>query len=190
MAALSGIMDAGEWPSQGPRREVELCRKNSLKSRLYAFKGKARRRRGPSIAEYRLAAKEQWLLASSLCGRQSTKRVVKGYRTRMPIEEGFRDLKSPATGFSFNLAYRRDPHRIGVLLLIAALADMLAWVVGWPVEQQPLHYPFQANSIKHRRVLSLFYLGCQVIRRKVTVTLSERTLREVFDAIENEGCPP
>jgi len=169
--------------------EVELCRKNPLKSRLYLFKGKARGRQGKSITEYRLAAKEPWLLASSLFGRQSAKRVVKLYRTRMQIEEGFRDLKSPAYGFSFNLAYSRDPHRIEVLLLIAALAGMVAWAVGWLTERQQLHYPFQANSIKHRRVLSLFYLGCQVIRRKVTVTVSERTLREVFDAIENEGCP-
>lgn len=129
-------------------------------------------------------------MASSLCGRQSAKRVVKLYRTRMQIEEGFRDLKSPAYGFSFNLAYSRGPHRIEVLLLIAALAGMVAWAVGWLAERRQLHYQFQVNSIKHRRVLSLFYLGCQVIRRKVRVIVSEQSLREVFDAIENEGCPP
>jgi hypothetical protein len=169
--------------------EVELCHKNPLKSRLYLFKGKARGRQGKSIAEYRLAAKEPWLLASSLRGRHAAKSVVKGYRRRMQIEEGFRDLKSPATGFSFHLAYSRDLRRLGVLLLIAALAGMLAWVIGWLAERQQLHYQFQANSIKHRRVLSLFYLGCQVIRRKITLTLNEQNLREVFCAIENEGCP-
>jgi hypothetical protein len=76
-----------------------------------------------------------------------------------------------------------------VLLLIAALAGRLAWVIGWLAERQQLHYQFQANSIKHRRVLSLLYLGCEVIRRKITLTLNEQNLREVFCVIENEGCP-
>jgi hypothetical protein len=38
-------------------------------------------------------------------------------------------------------------------------------------EQLKLHYDFQANSYKHRRVLSFFYLGCQIIRKKIEIAV-------------------
>jgi len=91
----------------------------------------------------------------------------------MQIEEGFRDLKSSKYGFGFEQAYSRKIVRIENLLLIAMLASLVAWKVGWFAEKEKLHYEFQANSVKHRRVLSLFYLGCRIIKKKVFVKIKD-----------------
>jgi transposase len=100
------------------------------------------------------------------------KRVVKIYKKRMQIEEAFRDLKSSRYGLGFEDAYSKKIKRIEILLLIAALASFIAWLVGWIAEQNKLHYQFQSNSIKDRRVLSFFYLGCEVIKRRIKITIN------------------
>ena len=61
--------------------------------------------------------------------------------------------------------------RLIVWLLLAALASLFAWVVGRAAETKGLQYQFQANSIRHRRVLSLFYLGCEVIRKNINLPI-------------------
>jgi hypothetical protein len=53
-----------------------------------------------------------------------------------------------------------------VLLLIALLGSLVAWLTGKIAEEVGLHRQYQANSIRHHRVLSFFYLGCQVLRDK------------------------
>ncbi len=105
---------------------------------------------------------------TSLDGYHVAKRVVKIYQCRIQIEEGFRDLKSSKYGFGFEQARSHKIERIENLLLIAMLASLVAWVIGWLAEKEKLHYQFQANSIKDRRVLSLFYLGCRIIKEEST----------------------
>ncbi|MBN9227352.1 MULTISPECIES: hypothetical protein [Legionella] len=56
--------------------------------------------------------------------------------------------------------------------MLAALAGLIAWLTGAAAEQLKLHYDFQANSYKHRRVLSFFYLGCQIIRKKINLDIN------------------
>ncbi len=180
--------------SQASRRvkalgSVTLSRTSPLETTFYLIKDKPKgrhsRRQDGMAHEYRKAAAEPWLLASSLSHRQAAKLVVKIYRTRMQIEEGFRDLKSGRYGFSFEHARSQQPKRIEILLLIAALASVLAWLCGWIAEQRQLHYQFQANSIKDRRVLSLFYLGCQVIRRKIKLVVS----MDLLNQATSQCCP-
>ncbi|MBI4356528.1 MAG: hypothetical protein HY559_01425 [Gammaproteobacteria bacterium] len=91
----------------------------------------------------------------------------------MQIEEGFRDLKSSQYGFGFEKSRTKHIARIQVLLLIAMLAALFAWLTGWVAEQRGLQYKFQANSIKHKRVLSLFFLGCRVISKRIHFLLGE-----------------
>ena len=119
------------------------------------------------------AAREPWALMTSLEGKNVAKKVIRIYKSRMQIEEGFRDLKSSKYGFGFEQAYSRKIVRIENLLLIAMLASLVAWKVGWFAEKEKLHYEFQANSVKHRRVLSLFYLGCRIIKKKVFVKIKD-----------------
>ena len=91
----------------------------------------------------------------------------------MQIEEAFRDLKSHKYGFGFEDAYSRSNKRIEILLLIAMLASFIAYLIGYIAEIKNLQFQFQANSIRKHRVLSLFFLGCQVVKKKIHILLSE-----------------
>jgi hypothetical protein len=141
-----------------------------------------KRRQDSDAVYYRKVASEAWLLATSLAfGYSMPKKVIKKYSMRMQIEEGFRDLKSSRYGFGFENAHSKQVKRVEILLLIAMLASFIAWLTGWVAEKNELHYQFQSNTIKARRVLSLFFLGCQVIKRKIKITVSmlEAAIKEV-----------
>lgn len=107
--------------------------------------------------------KEPWLLVSSLpdCFNYATK-IAKCYGKRMQIEESFRDQKSQTYGLGSEAhrTYKRE--RLEVLLLLAALANWLHYMIGLAAELAGKHLQFQANSIKHRRVLSFNYLGMRL----------------------------
>ena len=168
--------------------KVLLCKKNPINAYLYLFKGKRKKRNERSLprgrrcgsnADPRKAAREPWLLVTSLCkGYCMPKKVIEKYTTRMQIEEAFRDLKSSRYGFGFENAYTKMIPRIQVLLLIAMLAAYIAWLTGWVVERMGLHFQFQSNTIKTRRVLSLFYLGCRVIKKRIVINMHEATAWE------------
>jgi hypothetical protein len=159
--------------------KVYLCRNNVLETYLYLYKGKPKGRSlltrsgkkkcDTNSIDHRKSAKEAWVLASSLSGRTMEKRVIKIYKMRMQIEENFRDLKSSRYGFSFEAAFSKKRERIEILLLIAMVASFIAWLVGWAAEKIGLHRQFQSNTMNTRRVLSLFYLGCQVIKRAIKI---------------------
>jgi hypothetical protein len=117
--------------------------------------------------EHGNAANEPWLLATSMKRMPDT--IVKLYFSRMEIEEGFRDLKSSQFGFSFENAYSLKIRRIQILLMIAMLAAYILFFVGLAAEIKQLHHQFQANTTINRRVLSLFYLGGRVIKKKIRI---------------------
>jgi hypothetical protein len=147
--------------------QVLLSKSNPLLCHLSVFLGKKKnrvaknkqgeRRQDSTSLEYEKSAKEPWVLVTSLEGFNVAKRVVKIYRRRMQIEEAFRDLKSSQYGFSFEESYSRGGERLQVLLLIAMLASMIAWLTGVVAERKGWQYQFQANSLKNRRVLSIFF---------------------------------
>lgn len=122
-----------------------------------------------SDIEHSKSANEPWLLVSSL--KKSSAFIIKIYAHRMTIEEGFRDLKSSKYGFSFEKARSTKIPRIQILLMIAMLAAFIAYFIGWIAEKNLWHYKFQANSVKNRRVLSLFYLGKRIIKKQFIIPL-------------------
>jgi hypothetical protein len=77
----------------------------------------------------------------------------------MRIEEAFRDLKSTRFGLSLELHLER----LQVLLLIATLALMVAWLMGKATELTGQHRHYQANTVKDRVVLSTIFIGLRVI---------------------------
>ena len=89
----------------------------------------------------------------------------------MTIEGSFRDNKSTEFGFSLNDNRTIKAARYTVWLLIATLASFIAWIIGYAAEQKNLHYDFQANTYRHRRVLSFFYLRCQIVRKKIDIPI-------------------
>jgi hypothetical protein len=110
--------------------------------------------------------KEPWLIATSLPADSSlTGAVIAAYRKRMQIEEAFRDTKDERYGLGLDLAMSKTKERYAVLLLVAALAVFVAWILGKVAHQRELHLRYQANTITHRRVLSFVYLGMRIARR-------------------------
>jgi hypothetical protein len=153
--------------------EVELVRSNPLVSHLYVYKQtnkgrhKITKRGQRACSRHRkknaLREASPWLLVSSLGPEDiSAKQVIQLYRTRMQIEEAFRDIKNSRTGFALTQTRSRSPERLANLLLVGMLATLVLWLIGRLAEDRQLHYQYQANTVRQYRVLSLFYLGCLI----------------------------
>lgn len=161
--------------------EMTLTKKNPLQvhfytviqrlkgRRCYTRRGKIRQDKDSK--NYSRSVREPWLLVSSLNGSRYAKKIVKCYKSRMSIEEAFRDTKSSQYGLGLQENKTLKPERLIVWLLLAALAFLLAWVVGYTAEQQDLQRQFQANSTRVQRVLSYVYLGFQVLRKGIKLSL-------------------
>ena len=66
-------------------------------------------------------------------------------------------------GIGLTYTRAKDPLSLELLLLIGHLAIFLLWLIGLATEMEKKHYAYQANTIKTHRVLSLVFLGMQVI---------------------------
>jgi len=53
--------------------------------------------------------------------------------------------------------------RLQILLLLASLAMVVLWLLGLATTASGYHYQFQANSVRHKRVLSVVFIGLQMI---------------------------
>jgi len=107
---------------------------------------------------------EPWVIVTSLEGGSKLARtVVNVYKKRMQIEQNFRDDKNPRWGFAWRYSRTRNVARISVLCLIATLATLLLWLLGFAAEHAQLQRQFQANTIKHKRVLSYLFLAKQLL---------------------------
>jgi len=152
---------------QMTRRQAIDCQmvvyRNKKKGRKdLTAKGERTRKSGRSLS-HAAREREPWLLATSLPTDQScsAKRIVKIYKSRMQIEESFRDLK---TGLNFNESNARKQKRIEVLLLIAMLAQYLLFLLGMTVKLLGKHRRYQANSVKDRNVLSYQFIGLRAVK--------------------------
>ncbi len=170
--------------------EYTTTRKTPLNSHLYLVRQKAKGRhrynkdgsittRGQSekIAQ---REKEPWLITTSLQGSQNNaQQIIAYYKTRIQIEESFRDIKSHRVGFSISESLTRNQVRLEILLLIGALATYLAWLTGVFIELKQWHWQYQFSSIKTRRVLSTFFIGCQMAKEGKP-ELEKEELREKY----------
>ena len=82
----------------------------------------------------------------------------------MHIEELFRDFKNHRFGWSLRVARTSSTRRYAILILIAFLAYFVVMMVGILMEKTGEHLRLQSNSLKSRRVLSLFFLGKEGVR--------------------------
>ena len=110
------------------------------------------------------AYREPWVLVSSIKEDKTPAKIIRLYQHRMTIEESFRDIKSPLYGFGLRNNVTLKVPRLTVWLVLAAIASIVAFIAGCWIERKGLHRQFQANSYRHKRVLSLVFLGCQAIR--------------------------
>ena len=150
--------------------EVEFCKGNPVSGNMFLYKGKAKKRKflnkdgsvsyGEMSRRHSKSQREPWLLFSSI---NKAVQVVNIYSKRMQIEEMFRDIKSQRNGFRLNEHNTKCIKRLDVMVLIAALASIVLWLIGLAAEKNGLHYKFQANTIRSHRVLSIIFLGKQVL---------------------------
>ncbi len=143
--------------------------------------------RGRGYRRTRLRCQQPWLLASSLvdvCVNQ----ITAIYATRMQIEELYRDTKNHRFGWSFEDACCKSSKRYTVLLLIASMATIALTLIGQAAESLCCHHRYQANTIKSRRVLSLFFLGKSMVQRGDHQQLLMQHLQAASETIRNKIC--
>jgi len=132
---------------------------------------------------YSAKAKHPWLLVSHLPELYNEpKKIVRLYRQRMQIEEGFRDTKNQQYGIGLAQAKSQSTERYDNLLLVAVLALYLLWCIGCAARQKNYHYKLQANTTRNKTVLSAIYLAMQIINDK-QYKIKKKELRAVIENI-------
>ncbi len=167
-----------------------LVRSNPLLCTLHLVHHSAKGRINKSVFGHRVRsshsrkqatrAREPWLIATSL-GLQDygAKQIMTIYQQRMQIEEAFRDLKSERYGLGFAASQTRAPQRLAILLLIGAFVLFVLWLAGQAAMAHKLHHHYQANTTKHRLVLSAMSLGWHILSRTPHVI----TMRHLWQAL-------
>ena len=160
-----------------------LSRKQPYACHLYLVRkyrrgpGRSRKPHGQGTLAKRARKlyKDPWLIATSLPHTYgAAKRIMKLYALRMQIEETFRDCKGQRWGLGLQYARTRDPQRWEILLLIGTLATVIHWLVGLAARARHCARHFQVNTFKKRAVLSVCFLGQQLLHsRRFHITRSE-----------------
>ena len=113
---------------------------------------------------YAQSHNDPWVIVTSLeGGKKIARNIINLYRKRMQIEQNFRDDKNARWGAAWRYSRTRDVARISVLCLIATMATLLLWLIGFTAEQKQLHRQFQANTVTSKRVLSYLFLAKQIL---------------------------
>jgi len=66
--------------------------------------------------------------------------------------------------------------------LISTLASIVFWLLGLATIISGQHRQFQANSIKHKRVLSVVFMGMLVVRDS-QISLTEFDIRKAWEQL-------
>jgi hypothetical protein len=160
---------------------ARLTEKEQVPVHMVLYKGKSKNRHKRNLNQtisscgmskrYSKAAKEPWLLVTSLAQAQDNpNHIVNIYRQRMRIEENFRDSKCPHYGLGLKKSLTKAPERMEILLLIAAIATLAAWLAGLVTTLSSKAADFQAHSAKFTRSLSMVYLGREAIRKQLIIS--------------------
>jgi hypothetical protein len=144
----------GDWVKSNPLRALFVLVRQAPKGRR-AKTAAGRRSRSKKSQQAARAAREPWLLvASTSFADVAPKRVVRDYRQRMQIEERFRDLKSQQFGAGLECRRSDGVGRFTVLMLIAALAAFLLWLLGTAAEHAGVNRRLHPGNGKAPRLLA------------------------------------
>jgi hypothetical protein len=165
---------------------VHWVRRHPIEGELVAFFRPAKGRKHlnaqhrPSKAsasrKHAKREKEPWLLVvSPSLKAYSAVRVVDYYRSRMQIEEGFRDTKSVHYGLDFVCESRIDVERRANLLLIAALIIFALWLTGSCLKGTDIERQIKVNSSQNHSPYSVVFLA-RIACRYITFELSASML--------------
>ena len=154
------------WVRRNPLASLlVLIRQPRKKRQDLTYSGATRR----SKQSYSHASRERepWLLVYSLSlkGRTPTQ-LVAMYRSRMQIEEGFRDHKSTHYGLGMSQHRKIGEKRRAVLCLLATLAHFVLWCVGTAGKETDRARQVRVNSSSKRAPYSTIFLARLLIAQK------------------------
>jgi hypothetical protein len=158
----------------------ELARSRPVEVRLISLlpKRKNKKRALPAVGRRTKrniqSAREPLILATSLPTTTKAKEIAELYGLRWRIEMTFRDQKCSRFGLGLDAVRTEQPERARAYLLLAVVAHYVAFILGAEAERAGFAPQFQANTVKNRRVLSWPRLGCEVLRRALSGSLSGR----------------
>jgi len=137
---------------------IVLVRQAKKQRQSLTFKGKKRQSRSNLVHVRR--EQEPWVLVVSLSlQKRPPKQIVKIYKTRMQIEEGFRDCKSVHYGLCLSQNRRMNQCRRSVLCLIAACTIFVLWCIGVAAQHTQLAKQVKVNSSSKRAPYSFIFLA-------------------------------
>ncbi len=161
---------------------IVLIRQQKKKRTAVTYKG--HKRQSKSDQSHANREKEPWLLVASLSLRErSPKQIIKLYRTRMQIEEGFRDCKAAHYGLGLSQNRRMNENRRSILCLLAALATFMLWCIGTAGRKTTMAKHVRVNSSSKHEPYSVIYLARLLIPLG-TFHLSDKAITDTIDDIK------
>jgi hypothetical protein len=163
---------------RAPKRKPRLVRTKSRRPER-GRETQARKRHGSA-----------WLLATNITDKSAAE-IHHIYMQRMQIEEVFRDHKNTRFGWSLRHARFASSDdtkrriRMSNLLLIAAMATVIAQLIGRLAESMDWHRRFQANTVR-RRVLALTSLASAVLRSSHRHEILRGRLRHALALVQRD----
>ena len=134
------------------------------------------RRSRQNLSHAKRARKPWLLMASPSLQTYDARQVVGIYNARMQIEDGFRDTKSVSYGLGIAKGRYTSFTRAANLLLVAALAAFILWLIGCMAKSKRWDYNVRVNSTsRHPDYYTLF------IARLVIRHLQERLPRDCLE---------
>ena len=148
-----------QWIRSNPLAAfIVLIRAPKKRRTVLTYTGKKRQSKKDKV--YAKRQKEPWLLVASLSLHGRTpKQIVKIYRTRMQIEEGFRDCKAVHYGLDLSQKRNMCEKRRSILCLLATLANFILWCIGIAGKHTPVAKQVRVNSSSKREPYSAIFLG-------------------------------
>jgi hypothetical protein len=170
-----------QWVRNNPLSAfIVLVRQTNKQRQVLTLKGKKRQCKYHHVHASRES--EPWLLVASLSLQQRTpKQIVKIYRTRMQIEEGFRDCKAVHYGLCLSQNRRMSKHRRTILCLLAACAIFILWCIGVAGKTTAIAKQVRVNSSSKREPYSAIFLA-RLLIAQAHFRLSEKSIRNSLNS--------
>jgi len=172
-----------QWVRSNPLSAfIVLVRQTKKYRKALTLKGKKRQSKNNNVHVKR--EREPWLLvASNSLQKRTPKQVVKIYRTRMQIEEGFRDCKAVHYGLCLSQNRRMNRQRRAILCLIAACAIFVLWCIGIAGKQTPIAKQVRVNSSSKRESYSVIFLA-RLLLSQQHFRLPEKNIKDALNIIK------
>lgn len=154
------------WTKTNPLKAfIVLVRQQKKNRTSLTLAGK--KRQSKSNKTHANREREPWILVGSFSLQQSTaKQIVNIYKTRMQIEEGFRDCKAVNYGLGLSQNSQMNRNRRAVLCLLVSLATFILWCIGTVGKTMDMARRVRVNSSSKRSPYSVIFLARLLIAQK------------------------